>query len=490
MILYELISNVLGMFPDVEAKNASGPTAIDGTPYIKKVVDDLWGFNQALMDEAVLIPSDNDEATENSQRLSALKKLFHGAQLPRKLSNEFLCSKRWASSGEGSPWGHMWSVFNSISVPSAATAELLDLAVGFDDSDHPLLLVLDAATYQIHKYDTRTGTLVDSSGTLGDLGAGTWRPTALASDSQYVFVMFMDTAAAPNETHKVQKYRISDWVGGAAIGWPSTGVLLSGAGTNPIVGDRGDRILVCTDDYVATLNSWVALSTSGQAGITLINRATGAIVASGAGDVPVGAQVYPTSETGGFVTDGTYLFYIAQDNATTLNTRICSVTITAPTTGIGGAGWPYNLGTTNAIRGLGFDGDIIYSSKAAPDGDIGLHRVSDADSGEIPYFGPEQDVYFDSIFDGKRHWFGITNVVRAGDPGLRSLAVGGVSELRVQNDQPQLNDSRYLFDMDATGAYTPGRLAWDGSNVWYIAERQASETLSGIVRRVPVAMLQ
>jgi hypothetical protein len=68
--------------------------------------------------------------------------------------------------------------------------------------------------------------------------------------------------------------------------------------------------------------------------------------------------------------------------------------------------------------------------------------------------------------------------------------VGGVSELRVQNDQPQLNDSRYLFDMDATGAYTPGRLAWDGSNVWYIAERQASETLSGIVRRVPVAMLQ
>lgn len=73
MIDYSIIPNTVGSFPNVVGQNASGGAAVDGTPYLKSVIDDLWGANQALMDAAGLSPNATSEAVGASQRLEALR---------------------------------------------------------------------------------------------------------------------------------------------------------------------------------------------------------------------------------------------------------------------------------------------------------------------------------------------------------------------------------------------------------------------------------
>jgi hypothetical protein len=67
-----------GLFPDTKAINASAPAAQDGTEFVKAFVDDLWGFNQALMDHAGLVPSGVAEAAGASQRLEAIQRIVAG----------------------------------------------------------------------------------------------------------------------------------------------------------------------------------------------------------------------------------------------------------------------------------------------------------------------------------------------------------------------------------------------------------------------------
>jgi hypothetical protein len=69
-------SLVQGNWPAIKAKNASGPGAQDGTPYTKEFIDDIWGFMQAVMSKAQLTPNGNAEASNASQILQALEKIF------------------------------------------------------------------------------------------------------------------------------------------------------------------------------------------------------------------------------------------------------------------------------------------------------------------------------------------------------------------------------------------------------------------------------
>lgn len=69
-----LVTNTNGsIFPNTEAVNASGPTATDGTEFIKAFIDDQWGHNQALMSDAGITPDGIQESAAASQRLTALK---------------------------------------------------------------------------------------------------------------------------------------------------------------------------------------------------------------------------------------------------------------------------------------------------------------------------------------------------------------------------------------------------------------------------------
>jgi hypothetical protein len=72
---YATIANTLGAFPDVTGKDASGGGATDGTPYIRQVIDDLWGFSQAIMDAASLTPDGVTEVHDASQRLEGIRRI-------------------------------------------------------------------------------------------------------------------------------------------------------------------------------------------------------------------------------------------------------------------------------------------------------------------------------------------------------------------------------------------------------------------------------
>ena len=78
MIDLSTIANTSGAYPDVVGVNTSGPTTVDGTPYIKAFIDDLWGANQALMNHAGLTPNAVTESSSASQRLTALHNVTIG----------------------------------------------------------------------------------------------------------------------------------------------------------------------------------------------------------------------------------------------------------------------------------------------------------------------------------------------------------------------------------------------------------------------------
>lgn len=66
-------------FPDTESVNATGPTATDGTEFVKVLLDNYnFGRQQALLDYGGLIPSGVAEAAGagNSQEIEALQKSF------------------------------------------------------------------------------------------------------------------------------------------------------------------------------------------------------------------------------------------------------------------------------------------------------------------------------------------------------------------------------------------------------------------------------
>ena len=84
MINYDTINNVVGTFPNAVSQNATGPGATDGTPYIKDVIDDLWGHNQDLMNLATLSPDASAEANGASQRTEAIRRVggYPGVGVP------------------------------------------------------------------------------------------------------------------------------------------------------------------------------------------------------------------------------------------------------------------------------------------------------------------------------------------------------------------------------------------------------------------------
>ena len=70
---YATSANTSGAFPDVVSNNVTAPGAGDGTPYTKAVIDDLWGFAQAVLTYGGLTPTGVTESSSNSQRLNALR---------------------------------------------------------------------------------------------------------------------------------------------------------------------------------------------------------------------------------------------------------------------------------------------------------------------------------------------------------------------------------------------------------------------------------
>ena len=57
------------------AKDVSSPGGGDGTPWIKPIIDDQFGFQQAILTESNITPSGNSETALASDYLDGLKKI-------------------------------------------------------------------------------------------------------------------------------------------------------------------------------------------------------------------------------------------------------------------------------------------------------------------------------------------------------------------------------------------------------------------------------
>lgn len=65
-------------YPYASSKDETAPGAGDGTPYFKARADDIFGFQQALLSLAGIVPSGNADTVVNSQYAQALVELASG----------------------------------------------------------------------------------------------------------------------------------------------------------------------------------------------------------------------------------------------------------------------------------------------------------------------------------------------------------------------------------------------------------------------------
>ena len=59
-------------FPNTTSKDSSGGGSLDGTHFNKSFIDDLWGFMQACLSQASLMPSGVNESSSSSQILAGI----------------------------------------------------------------------------------------------------------------------------------------------------------------------------------------------------------------------------------------------------------------------------------------------------------------------------------------------------------------------------------------------------------------------------------
>lgn len=71
-------------FPNTKAVDAGSPGNTNGTEIIADLLNDNWGFSQALLKAASIIPNGEDESADNSQKLEAIKKLYNDADTALK----------------------------------------------------------------------------------------------------------------------------------------------------------------------------------------------------------------------------------------------------------------------------------------------------------------------------------------------------------------------------------------------------------------------
>lgn len=72
-------------YPQGSAKDVTAPGTGDGTPLRALWVNDLWGFQQAILAEAGFTPSGLAETATASQYLSGLKKILTGRLIARRV---------------------------------------------------------------------------------------------------------------------------------------------------------------------------------------------------------------------------------------------------------------------------------------------------------------------------------------------------------------------------------------------------------------------
>jgi hypothetical protein len=162
----------LAAFPDTAAVNASGPSATDGTEFVKLMIDDIWGRNQATMNYAGLVPDGVTEADGTAQMIEVLQKGF-GAP-PGAIIE-------WANAVDPAVSGHRAILLQGQGVLIASFPDL-DAAVYVGDGNNAAVHAGGGKFYRAS----------DSAGTTPNIAG----PYLILPDARGVTTRGLDVAAA------------------------------------------------------------------------------------------------------------------------------------------------------------------------------------------------------------------------------------------------------------------------------------------------------
>lgn len=405
-------------------------------------------------------------------------------------------------------WGQANDTPNSI-YGGAATKQYVDLKTYFDSNNDPYILALDLSTNKIDVFDPRGLTLVDTSDLLTDdlpaPAGATWKPYSMCTDNTHVYVCFVNTNPNP-DTYQIQSWLISDW--SVNTGWPATGTALP-TSTNWAHYNRPGKVIIANSTKLAALNSYVPITAATSGAISIIDKATGVIDDSGAGDAPNHANSHGWYDV---ASDGTNIYFPSY-NGTTTNYYISTCTIADPDVGCGGAGYPLSVGAVEPCTITNCGPNIVVSTlmaDAAAEYAIITHSSATAELdrisiGQDSSAGPVcnntwlYELSYNAVFDGINLWFTGCN----DDANLVLIKIDSAKFTQRNNTTVrQLNDvtnSRFImhprivadvnyFVFDAL--ITPMPVTFDGRDIWYCAANKASVTTSGYIFRLPMALIR
>jgi len=119
-------------YPYGKARNISALGNTDGTPYEEDLVNDLFGFQQAILSEAQIVPTNNPDTAAFSQYLDGLRRLHRGENYAYPVAGVYtFLIPTWAQpyhriraviigGGGGGGGGAYWNVFGSQGSHSGA----------------------------------------------------------------------------------------------------------------------------------------------------------------------------------------------------------------------------------------------------------------------------------------------------------------------------------------------------------------------------------
>lgn len=84
------ISTDVANYPYGKAKDVSTPGGVDGVPWEDALVNDIWGFFQAMLKDTAITPSSNPETAIASQYLDAIKRYTIASQTIAQTKNNAL----------------------------------------------------------------------------------------------------------------------------------------------------------------------------------------------------------------------------------------------------------------------------------------------------------------------------------------------------------------------------------------------------------------
>jgi hypothetical protein len=458
-----------------------------------------------------------DRVEEKIDRLveERLDSYYHGATDPQKMIETGLWSDSWVLADD-TP--------NVIS--GGATKGYMDLITYFDADNDPYIIVHDVTNTKVEIWNPRTLALESTSSDLSaNLPSGSsevWFLQSMCTDGETLYATFQDENASP-KTHRIQAWTLSTWA--VKSGWAATGTALTGTGSGRDSGKKFTNVIVADSTKLAVGASYVAASAASSAVIQIVNMADGTIAASGAGDI-LTTNTPKLLQGSPICSDGTNVFMVVKEASAFDKAYLCSATIANPQVGSGGTGYPLDVDgdftagtqTESYLVNCGPDLNVVVktsdTTNQTSDKLIRTFNSSTADLQAIQRGRDSQATPLTSTgwlgcrsvrgihFDGINVWIlgSIVNLTASGkmmtaikiDAG--KLMIKSSRNTATETQLPNIARGPYYIPpntVETTSGYNGFlQLTFDGRDIWSIVEPDNSQTNSGKIFRIPMALIR